>query len=54
MPRDFFDPTPEEQNVVLISDAALRVAEKMIESCEQCNPDGAAIPFDWILDARRI
>jgi hypothetical protein len=22
----------------------------MIESCEECNPDGAEIPFDWILD----
>jgi hypothetical protein len=28
----------------------LRHAEQMIESCEHCNPDGAEIPFDWILD----
>jgi hypothetical protein len=26
----------------------LRKAERMIDSCEACNPD-AEIPFDWIL-----
>jgi hypothetical protein len=25
-------------------------AELLIESCEQCNPEGAEIPFDNILD----
>ena len=50
MPRDFFDPTPEQQNVILIDDATLRKAERMIESCEYRNPDGAEIPFDWVLD----
>jgi hypothetical protein len=50
MPRDFFDPTPEQQNVVLIDAVTLRKAEKLIESCEHCNPDGAEIPFDNILD----
>jgi hypothetical protein len=48
--RDFFDPSPEQQNVVLINAATLREAEKLIESCEGCNPDGAEIPFDNILD----
>jgi hypothetical protein len=47
---DFFEPTPEEQNVVLVNAAALRDAEKLIESCEYCNPDGAEMPFDNILD----
>jgi hypothetical protein len=47
---DFFDPTPEEQNVVLVNAAALREAEKLIESCVHCNLDGAEIPFDNILD----
>ena len=46
MPRDFFDPTPEEQNFVLVNAATLREAEKLIESCEYCNPEGAEIPFD--------
>ena len=44
--RTRFDPTPEEQNVILIYASALRTAERMIESCEYCNPDGAEIPFD--------
>jgi hypothetical protein len=50
MSRDFFDPSPEQQNVVLIDAATLRKAEKLIESCEHCNPDGAEIPFDNVLD----
>ena len=31
MPRDFFDPTPEEQNVILVDAATLRESEKLIE-----------------------
>ena len=50
MAHDFFDPTPEEQNVVLIDPPTLHKAEPLIESCEHCNPDGAEIPFDTILD----
>ena len=50
MPRDFFDPTPEQQNVVFVTHATLREAEQQIESCEQCNPEGADTPFDNILD----
>jgi hypothetical protein len=50
MTRDFFSPTPEEQNVVLINTATLRKAEALIDSCEHCNPEGAEIPFDNILD----
>jgi|SRR4030095_1110966 hypothetical protein len=50
MPRDFFDPTPEQQTVVLTNAATLRKAERLIESCEHCNPEGAEIPFDAILD----
>jgi uncharacterized protein with PIN domain len=49
MPRDFFDPTPEQQNVVLVDAATLRKAEQLIESCEHCNPE-AEIPLDNILD----
>jgi hypothetical protein len=50
MPRDFFDPTPEQQIVVLVNSATLRKAERLIESCEARNPKGADIPFDNILD----
>jgi hypothetical protein len=48
--RDFFDPTPEEQNIVLVAVGTLRKAERFIESCEFCNPDVAELPFDQILD----
>ena len=34
--------TAEESN--------LREAERLIESCEHCNPESAEIPFDNILD----
>jgi hypothetical protein len=50
MPRDFFDPTPEQQIVILIDAAILRNAERLIESCEACNEEDAQIPFDNILD----
>src|SRR5262245_51577960 len=50
MPRDFFDPTPDEQRVRLIDAETRRKAEKLIESCEHCNPLGAEIPFDNIFD----
>ena len=50
MPRSCFDPSPEEQTVVVIGTATLRDAVWLIESCEACNPDGAGIPFDHILD----
>jgi hypothetical protein len=32
MNRDFFDPTPELQNVGLVDFAILRITEQMIES----------------------
>ena len=49
MSHDFFDPTPEQQNVVLVNAVTLREAERLITSCEHCNP-AAQIPFDYILD----
>jgi len=33
-----------------VNAATIREAEKLIESCEHCNPTGAQIPFDNILD----
>jgi hypothetical protein len=50
MVHDFFDPSPEEQNIVVVAMATLRKAERFIESCEHCNPDGAEFSFDQILD----
>ena len=49
MTREFFDPAPEEQIVVLVDCATLREAERLMESCEHCNPD-ADLPFNNILD----
>ena len=49
MPRNFFDPTPEQQSVVLINAAMLQKAQRMIASCEARSED-AEIPFDNILD----
>ena len=45
----FFEPDPEQQKVAFVDTATLRESEKLIESCEACNPE-AVIPFDWILD----
>jgi hypothetical protein len=50
VPANFFDPTPEQQVIVLVEIATLRQAESLIESCEHCNEEGAEIPFDNILD----
>jgi hypothetical protein len=50
MTSDFFDPTPAEQSVVLVNAATIHEAERLIESCECCNPEGGDIPFDAILD----
>jgi hypothetical protein len=49
MPRDFFDPSPEQQNIVLIDSPTLQKAQRMIAACEACSED-AEIPFDNILD----
>jgi hypothetical protein len=38
MPRNFFDPTPEQQNIVLIDAMTLSKEERLVESCEYCNP----------------
>jgi hypothetical protein len=35
---------------VLVEQATVRAAEKLIESCEHCNPESAEIPFDNVLD----
>jgi hypothetical protein len=48
MTGDFFDPIPEQQVVVLVDSAPLHQAERLIESCEHCNEEGAQMPFDNI------
>jgi hypothetical protein len=39
-----------EQTVVVIDAATLCKAEKLIKSCEHCNPERSEIPFVVILD----
>jgi uncharacterized protein with PIN domain len=48
--RDYFDPTPEEQIVVLVEAATVHRVEKLIESCEHCNSEGAKTSFESVLD----
>jgi hypothetical protein len=45
----FFDPTPDQQNVILINADTLRRAHRLIAGCEASSQD-AEIPFDNILD----
>jgi|SoiMetStandDraft_2_1073263.scaffolds.fasta_scaffold127501_2 hypothetical protein len=39
-----------EQHLVIIDAVNLRKAEKLIKSCEHCNPERSQIPFVVILD----
>jgi hypothetical protein len=50
VPSDFFDLPPEQQVIVLVDGGTVRLAERLIESCEHCNEGGAETPFDAILD----
>src|SRR5215813_11416073 len=50
MSHDFFDPTPEEQVIVLVEHEAIRNAEGFVKSCEHCNPEGAEWAFNVLLD----
>jgi hypothetical protein len=43
MALDFFDPTPDQQDVILVDAATLRMTETVSDSCEYCNP--AVLPF---------
>ena len=46
---NFFDPSPEQQNIVLINAATLHKAQSVLSGCEACS-DTAELPFDYILD----
>jgi hypothetical protein len=45
MPRDSFDPAPEQQNVVLINSTKLQKAQQLIGGCEVCS-EHAELPFE--------
>jgi hypothetical protein len=44
--RDFFDPIPEQQNVVLIDAATLQKAQHMISGCEAWSEDTEPPPYN--------
>jgi hypothetical protein len=48
--REFFDPSPEEQQIVLVDAATIRRAVRLIVACEACSPEDAELPFDNVLD----
>jgi hypothetical protein len=50
MQRDFFDPSWEDTELVLVDAITLGKAECTIRSCEACNPEAAVYPFDHLLD----
>lgn len=54
MTREFFDPTWEHTNIVLVSATTVRKAEHRFLSCEACNPEDAQFPFDNVLDDGRV
>ena len=41
---EFFDPKPEQQNVVLIDAATLQKAQRLIAGCEACSQDVLQVP----------
>jgi hypothetical protein len=47
---DFFDPSIEEQNIVLILEPTLRRVEKRILGCEICSPEESQLHFEVLLD----
>jgi len=49
MPREFFVPAREQQNVVLIDSATLQQVQSMISGCEACSEDPGLL-FEYILD----
>jgi len=49
-PYDFCDPSPGSKMSCSSIPPVCWKAERLIEFCEGCNPTGAEIPFDHILD----
>jgi hypothetical protein len=47
---DFFDPPPDQRNVVGIGTGTARQAEQLIVGCQTCSPNDAKISFDNVLD----
>jgi hypothetical protein len=50
MPLDFYDPSIDESEFVLVDRPTAEKALREVAGCEVCRGDEADIPFDWILD----
>jgi hypothetical protein len=48
MQDDSFELT-EDVQIIFVGTVSHHAAERMIASCEHCQPDDAEIPFDWLL-----
>jgi hypothetical protein len=35
--------------VILVNVETIRKAEALVQCCEQCHPEKALLPFDWLL-----
>jgi len=57
LPRDFFDPTPEQPNLILINPATLRKGEELIESCgwHSCSMSRGQQPvIQYLIEENRV
>jgi hypothetical protein len=48
--RNFFDPTPEQQIIVLVDSSVIRRAQNLIAFCQYCDSESSEFPFDLLLD----
>ena len=46
----YFEPNPEDTNVVFVDQPTLLEAQMFISGCEYCEPERAEISFDQVLD----
>ena len=47
---EFLDPPSEELDIILVDRETTSLAVLFVLGCEGCDPAGALISFDWLLD----
>ncbi len=47
----YFEPNPEETDVVFVDEPTLLEAQSFVSGCEHCEPETSEIAFDQILDS---
>jgi uncharacterized protein with PIN domain len=50
MANNFFHPSPDEQDIVLVPKPVLKQAQSLIAFCEHCNSEVSEFTFEMILD----